>query len=125
MVLPDSLQDMEETSHGTYSQTAMMLANTHDQYSQIKKCIGMQNRSLSMQATPSARPRSPKRSTGQYLPGLAPATEVRKRAAELRQQHLAKLKRLAGAQRNASSGAAEPTLGEHSVSVPMSRGHPH
>ena len=68
---------------------------------------------LSAQATPLGRPRSPKRSTGQYLPGLAPATEVRKRAAELRQQHLAKLKRLADGQRAASSGSSEPKLGEH------------
>ena len=42
--------------------------------------------------------------SGQYLPGLAPATELRKRASELRQQHLAKLQRLAGGQVASSMG---------------------
>jgi len=46
------------------------------------------------------------RSTGQYLPGLAPATELRKRTSEMRQQHMAKLQRLAGDRAAASSGAS-------------------
>ena len=57
-----------------------------------------------LQATSPARPDAGQPSgrvaaqSGQYLPGLAPATELRKRTSELRQQHLAKLQRLAGGQ---------------------------
>ena len=73
---------------------------------------GIQGWALYAQATPLARSRSPKRSTGQYLPGLAPATEVRKRANDLRAQHLAKLKRLAVGQRDALSGGAGLVSGQ-------------
>lgn len=51
-------------------------------------------------------------SSGQYLPGLAPSTELRKRVSELRQQQLAKLQRLAGGRAAASSGARDPAVGE-------------
>lgn len=63
-----------------------------------------------LQATSPARPDAGQPSgrvaaqSGQYLPGLAPATELRKRTSELRQQHLAKLQRLAGGQVASSMG---------------------
>ena len=52
------------------------------------------------------------RNTGQYLPGLAPSTEVRKRASESRQQHLAKLQCLVGGQAAASLGAPSRSSGK-------------
>ena len=59
-----------------------------------------------VQATSPARTGMQSSSTGQYLPGLAPATELRKRTSEMRQQHMAKLQRLAGDRAAASSGAS-------------------
>jgi hypothetical protein len=50
--------------------------------------------------------------SGQYLPGLAPATELSRHTFELRQQHLTKLQRLAGTQLVRSTG--------HSPGIPLS-----
>ncbi len=74
--------------------------------------LGLIENNVLQQATSPARTyagQTSGKSTGQYLPGLAPSTEVRKRASESRQQHLAKLQRLV-------SGQAAPSLGMQTCS---------
>ena len=74
--------------------------------------LGLIENNVLQQATSPARTyagQTSGKSTGQYLPGLAPSTEVRKRASESRPQHLAKLQRLV-------SGQAAPSLGMQTCS---------